>query len=61
MGYQGNRELENHLLIKSQITSTKSQINFKIQYPMTKTGLEFVIYDLIFFIFLQFARFAQRI
>jgi len=30
-----------HQLLKSQILSTKLQINLKLQYSMTKTGLDF--------------------
>jgi hypothetical protein len=52
-------------VIKSQTSSTKLQTNFKLQYLMTKTGLEFrilvIVICLIFeicdleFLFLQYS------
>ena len=41
------KPIHKHKLLKSQIPSTKLQINLKLQYSMTKTGLECLILEII--------------
>ena len=39
--------MHEYYILKSQITSTKSQINYKFQYSMTKTALIGSFFDIL--------------